>query len=67
MANHHAHAPRTVTLTVPRIRLPRLIRKLITAARTLEGVAERHWPMAAYGVLTIASAAYIVFQLSKIK
>jgi hypothetical protein len=66
MAHHHAHTPRTVTLTLPRVRLPRWFRKLITAGRTLEQVAERHWPMAAYGVLTLASAAYIVFQLTKI-
>lgn len=65
MAHHHAHT-RTITLTVPRIRLPRLIRKFLEAGRNLEQVAERHWPMAAYGVLTLASAAYIVFQLTKI-
>ena len=65
MAHHHAHS-RTITLTVPSVPWRRLIRALGTGARNLERTAERHWPFAAYGVLTIATAGYVIAQLARI-
>lgn len=45
---------------------PAWARKSVTAARTLEKAAERHWPMAAYAALTVATMAYVVVQMARI-
>lgn len=65
MAHHGAH-PRTITLTVPHIPWRKVIRSIRAGARQFEGMAARHWPFAAYGALTLAVAAYVVYQLVSI-
>lgn len=45
---------------------PRWARQSVRAARTLEKTAERHWPMASYAMLTVATMAYVVVQLTRI-
>lgn len=59
MAQERCHArARTTAVTAAR--------RLRTAARNLEKLCARHWPMAAYGVLTVATMAYVVVQLTRI-
>lgn len=62
MAHHHA-TTRTITLTLPRIPVRRMIRFTLAKGRSVEKAAERHWPFAAYGVLTLATAGYVIAQL----
>lgn len=45
---------------------PRWASKSLRAARTIEGMCERHWPFAAYTLLTLGSAAYVLAQLVRI-
>lgn len=45
------------------------LRRARRAARflaALEATAERHWPMAAYTVLSVATAGYVVAQLARL-
>lgn len=62
MALHHRHT-RTVTVTVPTLDVRRALSRCRSVARSFERTCARHWPMAAYGALTIATAAYVVVQL----
>lgn len=65
MAHHHAHA-RTITLTLPRIPVRSLIRSGRRRARRFEQQCARHWPFAAYTVLTLATAGYVIWELTTI-
>lgn len=51
---HHHHPRRT----------PRWAAKSMTAARSMERTCERHWPFAAYVLLTLATAGYVVGQIA---
>lgn len=53
MANHHHHLPKWAVNT-------------LKFTRAWERTAERHWPMAAYAVLSLAAAGYVVQQLAHV-
>lgn len=65
MAHHSAH-PRTITVTFRGLPVRRMIRGLRSGLRAFEGMAARHWPFAAYGALTIATAAYVIVQITRV-
>lgn len=52
MAHHH-HLPKWAVRT-------------LNITRTVEEMVERHWPFAAYALLSLAITAYIVGQLARI-
>lgn len=57
----HRHARTRSAPARPKRRM-----RLLRAIWRLEQTAERHWPFAAYALLTAATAAYIIGQLAKI-
>lgn len=66
MAHGHSRQPRTLTLNVPRIPVRRLISTARRRLRCFEQQCERHWPMTAYALLTLAAMAYVIEQLTTI-
>lgn len=44
----------------------RAARRVVKTIRYAEKTCERHWPLAAYAVLTLATMTYIVAQLAPI-
>lgn len=59
MAHHGAHHTITVRIPVPGWTVTGMKRRL----RRFEGKVARHWPFAAYTLLTLATAGYVIAQL----
>lgn len=46
--------------------LPKWAVKSLNFTRVIEGMVERHWPFAAYALLSLATAGYVLGQLARI-